>query len=221
MITATNIATKLNNTVVSMGKTAKAPKGAQVKDFTKAEVVVVPTELEGKMAWAGKRYKAIMATRAKQYTDLVEIGHVVLAYRNLHKSDKEFGRAIKATSLKVISQQDRNELMWLASNVDAIAKAREAGTVTSWSVGVIRKQMRELDKANKADKTPKGVTAKSTGSKAKSAPTASMAEQRDGMAHESVKQMTAKDYATIVASQILESGMDQDEFLKELKAALI
>lgn len=189
---------------------------AQVKDFGKVEVKV-PTELQADMKWAATRYKGIQKTLASQWNDLVKIGDVILAYRNLYESDKVFGKAIKASPLKAISQQDRNDYMWLASNAERIAKEREAGTITSWSVGVVRKQLRELDKSNAEDSKPKGKTATAKG---KGAPTATVAEQRDGMKQPEAKQMreiSEADYAKLIVETATKADMDLGELIAQLQ----
>jgi hypothetical protein len=204
--------------------TSKQPK-AVVKEFGEAKVITVSDELASKMLWAGKRYKSIVATRAKQLVELKDIGAVLLEYRNACPSDKEFGKQIKTTSLKVISQQDRNDLMWLASNWKKLEELRSNGTLQSNSVGVLRKQFRELSKNSEADKTPKGVTAKSTSSKAKSAPTTTVAEQRDGMASKDASnkqspKVTADALAKMVVDQLTKNGISVADFENAFESAL-
>lgn len=204
--------------------TSTTKKPTVSKEFGKAKVITVSDELASKMHWAGTRYKSIVANRAKQLVELKDIGQVILDYRQACPSDKEFGRQIKATALKVISQQDRNDLMWLASNWDKIEDLKSKGDLSSNSVGVLRKQLRELESNKVADKTPKGVTAKSTSSKSKTSPTATVAEQRDGMAKqtESVapSKMTAEALAKMVVDQLTKNGISVADFENAFEKAL-
>lgn len=225
---------KLNNEVVNPAINSEAEVPAKIKDFGKVDVVTVSDELSEKMVWAGKRYKSIVSTRAKQLVELKEIGSVLLEYRQLHKSDKAYGKAVAKTPLKVVSQQDRNDLMWLASNWTKIEDLRSKGTLSSNSVGVLRKQLRELESAKAEDAKPKGLTAKSTTSKAKSAPTASLSEQRDGMKSTTsaeepkgsakITASTPKELCQAICPSVLKTLKTKEqkqEFIKLLTKALL
>lgn len=210
-------------------KADKSASTAKIKDFGTATVITVSDELSSKMVWASKRYKSIVSTRAKQLVDLKEIGAVILDYRNACPSDKEFGKQIKATPLKAISQQDRNDLMWLASNWEKIEDLKNKGTLSSNSVGVLRKQLRELENPVQSTKKQKSVSAKgkTSGAKpesltqqAKQAELAETAAKAAAGTVTSPKEMNAETLAKMVVDQLNKNGISVADFENAFEAAL-
>lgn len=207
-------------------KSAAASKKQPVKkqpvkvvDFGTVEVVV-PSELTEKMNSAKLTYNRYKKATKEWLPKLRTVGSALNELRSLHKADRSFGEALKKTPLKVVSSQDRSELMWLDSHFDEIENLRNDGVITSYSIGVMLKQYRAFKKSTAADSKPKGLTAKSTTSKAKSAPTSSMSEQRDGMASEkpqtTAKAVTAEALAKMVVDQLTKNGISFADFENEL-----
>jgi hypothetical protein len=201
-------------------KSAAAKKQpVKVVEFGTVEVTV-PTELNGKMETAKLTYNRYKKATKEWLPKLRTVGSALNELRSLYKSDREFGQEIAKTPLKVVSRQDRAELQWLDSHWEEIENLRNDGVITSYSIGVMLKQYRAFKKSTAEDTKPKGLTAKSTTSKAKSAPTSSMSEQRDGMASEkpqtTAKAVTAKALAQMVVDQLTKNGISVADFENEL-----
>lgn len=89
-------------------------------------------------------YTGLVKQKRKQLESLNEIGKVLQELRSvIGKSDKEFGKAVKATALKNMSRQDRSDAMWLSENwIEIQAKMRELD-VSSCSASYLRQLLRK------------------------------------------------------------------------------
>lgn len=192
---------------------------AEVRDFGATQaVIVVSDELAERMAGAvaeyeklGKKLKGMLPTWRK-------IGDVLVEYRTLFgDNDRAFGKAIATTPLAAISRQDRADLMILANRWDDIAAYRKDGKITSFSVGVIVKQLRDADKPEAEVKPERTAAGKSD------APSMSMDEERDELAAEEqaksakLADLSEADYAQMVADTAIKAGMDLGELIKSLQ----
>jgi len=84
-----------------------------------------------------------------------DIGLVLLAVQKVYPSKKKFGEHIATTPLSIMSRQDRNDAIWLATNWDNIQAFKAENDIASNSVGILRKAKAKADKKPKATTPPK------------------------------------------------------------------
>lgn len=96
-------------------------------------------------------YKSLVKQKKQALTKLKEIGEVLVELRSvIGKSDKEFGQAVKATPLSVMSRQDRSDAMWLAENWTEVQTFTKEMDISSASAAYLRQK---IAKAKKSDAT--------------------------------------------------------------------
>ena len=138
----------------SANKLAKDSKSASRKlssvdtsAFTKADLTAETEGLNDRLESSAKIYKRIKLTQKKHLSELRSVGTVLNEYRSLYKSDKDFGQAIAKTPLKVVTRQDRNDLMWLDTNWDSLQELITKGDLSSRNPSGLRKQYTAWKKA--------------------------------------------------------------------------
>lgn len=107
-------------------------------------------------------YEALVQNDRDALERKFNLGRNLLALRALHKSDKAFGQTCKTYGLDVITRQDRNDLMWLAENVEIVRAAIKDSKADLASFG-----MSALRKRTKAYADTKGVSTKTAAKRTK------------------------------------------------------
>lgn len=140
----------VNNLAFDLAKASKSADKTltkvNAKDITKIEPTVQATELDQRMESSAKIYIRIKSAQKKHLSELRSVGSTLNEYRSLHSSDKAFGQAIAKTPLKVVSRQDRTDLMWLDSNWDSLQELITKGDLTSRNPAGLRQQLAKLNK---------------------------------------------------------------------------
>jgi hypothetical protein len=99
-------------------------------------------------------YTGLVKQKRKQLESLNEIGKVLQELRSvIGKSDKEFGKAVKATALKNMSRQDRSDAMWLSENWVAIQGKMKELDINSCSASYLRQLLRKESKSTDSEAT--------------------------------------------------------------------
>lgn len=97
-------------------------------------------------------YKSLVKQKKQALTKLYEIGLVLIELRSIiGKSDKEFGQAIKATPLNIMSRQDRSDAMWLAENWTEVQSFMKDMDISSASAAYLRQKMAKAKKGESAE----------------------------------------------------------------------
>lgn len=92
-------------------------------------------------------YKSLLKQRKGQLEKLKAIGEVLIELRSvIGKSDKEFGQAVKATPLNVMSRQDRSDAMWLAENWTEVQTFTKEMDISSASAAYLRQKIAKAKK---------------------------------------------------------------------------
>ena len=92
-------------------------------------------------------YKGLVKQKKLGLTKLKEIGEVLIELRSvIGKSDKDFGKAIKATALNVMSRQDRSDAMWLAENWTEVQTFIKEMDISSASAAYLRQKIAKTKK---------------------------------------------------------------------------
>lgn len=92
-------------------------------------------------------YKSLVKQKKQALTKLKEIGEVLVELRSvIGKSDKEFGQAVKATPLNVMSRQDRSDAMWLAENWTEVQAFTKEMDISSASAAYLRQKIAKAKK---------------------------------------------------------------------------
>ena len=104
-------------------------------------------------------YTGLVKQKRKQLESLNEIGKVLQELRSvIGKSDKEFGKAVKATALKNMSRQDRSDAMWLSENWVAIQGKMKELDINSCSASYLRQLLRKEEKSANSEATVSEAT---------------------------------------------------------------
>lgn len=112
-------------------------------------------------------YKSLLKQRKGQLEKLKAIGEVLIELRSvIGKSDKEFGQAVKATPLNVMSRQDRSDAMWLAENWTEVQTFTKEMDISSASAAYLRQK---IAKAKKSPSTEGSAKSSAEGSEKGSA----------------------------------------------------
>jgi len=215
MMTATN----LKPTLATVNGKAAGTKGAKadVKDFGTHSAPVVSDALATRVTAAQRTYGNFAKSTKEWLPKLRTVGGALNELRELYKSDKEFGEFLAENYEKLASmpRQLRAELMTIDREWDLIESLREKGEITSYSTGVIVKQLRAFKKAQEEDKAaPKPAAGKSD------APTSTMAEEREAAEKTSpakLSEVSEADYAQIIVDTAIKAGMDLGELMAQLK----
>lgn len=113
-------------------------------------------------------YKSLVKQKKQALTKLKEIGEVLVELRSvIGKSDKEFGQAVKATPLNVMSRQDRSDAMWLAENWTEVQAFTKEMDISSASAAYLRQKIAKAKKQSTGvaeGKTEDKAVAKGNGS---------------------------------------------------------
>jgi len=140
-----------NNDANKLAKSSRKASGklttASASDIAKGNQTAKTEGLEQRMESSAKTYQSIKKTQKGHLVKLKDIGLVLKEYRANFKSDKLFGQAIAETPLKVVSRQDRNDLMWLADNWDQLQELIENGDLSSRNPSGLRKQFKALSQS--------------------------------------------------------------------------
>jgi hypothetical protein len=92
-------------------------------------------------------YKGLVKQKKQALAKLYEIGLVLIELRSIiGKSDKEFGQAIKATPLNIMSRQDRSDAMWLAENWTEVQTFMKDMDISSASAAYLRQKIAKVKK---------------------------------------------------------------------------
>lgn len=104
-------------------------------------------------------YTGLVKQKRKQLESLNEIGKVLQELRSvIGKSDKEFGKAVKATALKNMSRQDRSDAMWLSENWVTIQGKMKELDINSCSASYLRQLLRKEAKSTDSEATVSEAT---------------------------------------------------------------
>jgi len=98
------------------------------------------------IAGAAKAYKGLVKQAGKSLLVLRSIGEVLNVIRGDYDSNTLYGKYIATTALNIMSRQDRNDAMWLASKWDVIQEFKADNDISSNSVNVLRKLMNKAVK---------------------------------------------------------------------------
>ena len=101
-------------------------------------------------------YKSLVKQRKGQLEKLKGIGEVLIELRSvIGKSDKEFGQAVKATPLNVMSRQDRSDAMWLAENWTEVQTFMKEMDISSASAAYLRQKIAKAKKSTATEGSAK------------------------------------------------------------------
>jgi hypothetical protein len=102
-------------------------------------------------------YKGLVKQKKQALAKLYEIGLVLIELRSIiGKSDKEFGQAIKATPLNIMSRQDRSDAMWLAENWTEVQTFMKDMDISSASAAYLRQKMAKVKKGESGTAVAEG-----------------------------------------------------------------
>jgi hypothetical protein len=125
-------------------------------------------------------YKSLVKQRKSQLEKLKGIGEVLIELRSVSgASDKDYGKLVSKTPLRVMSRQDRSDAMWLAENWTSVQKFMKDMDMSSGSAPYLRQQMRKAEKpsvsgeATVGSSTAEGSTVETKTDTKPSAPTQS------------------------------------------------
>lgn len=103
-------------------------------------------------------YKGLVKQRKGQLEKLKAIGEVLIELRSvIGKSDKEFGQAVKATPLNVMSRQDRSDAMWLAENWTEVQTFMKEMDISSASAAYLRQKIAKAKKSPSTEGSAKST----------------------------------------------------------------
>lgn len=103
-------------------------------------------------------YKSLLKQRKGQLEKLKAIGEVLIELRSvIGKSDKEFGQAVKATPLNVMSRQDRSDAMWLAENWTEVQTFTKEMDISSASAAYLRQKIAKAKKSTATEGSAKST----------------------------------------------------------------
>jgi len=111
---------------------------------------------------AATAYKAMVKSSEANLKTLKQIGEALNVIRAEFKCNTKFSNYIGTTPLVIMTRQDRNDAMYLATNWDMIQTFKKEKSVASNSIGTLRKKMAAAKKTNKA---PVDKKTKTTGKK--------------------------------------------------------
>lgn len=104
-------------------------------------------------------YNSIVKQKRNQLEKLKGIGELLIEFRSIiGKSDKEFGQALKATALSLVSRQDRSDAMWLAENWTTVQKKVKELDINSCSASYLRQLLRKEAKSANSEATVSDAT---------------------------------------------------------------
>lgn len=150
-----------NNSANKLAKSSRKASGklttVSATAITKGEIQAETEGLNDRMESSAKTYKRIKSAQKKHLSELRSVGTVLNEYRSMFKSDKLFGQAVAKTPLKVVSRQDRTDLMWLDTNWDSLQELITKGDLTSRSPSGLRQQLAKLRKTESTE-TPQSET---------------------------------------------------------------
>jgi len=161
-------------------------------------------------------YEALVQSDKDALERKFNLGRNLLTLRSLHASDKAFGLTISTYGLDVVSKQDRNDLMWLAKNVQLVRDTIKDSTADLSSLGMSALRKRSKAHADKTGKPVASVTDRDTSSK-KKAPAKPEAEVTVGP---SDSKLTANDIASDALELAIANGIDPQALLKALANAI-
>jgi hypothetical protein len=103
-------------------------------------------------------YKSLVKQRKGQLEKLKGIGEVLIELRSvIGKSDKEFGQAVKATPLNIMSRQDRSDAMWLAENWTEVQTFTKEMDISSASAAYLRQKIAKAKKSPSTEGSAKST----------------------------------------------------------------
>ena len=158
-------------------------------------------------------YRAEIAFGKEALERKFNMGRNLLLLRSLHASDKTFGQTVKAHGLDVISTADRNDLMWLAKNIELVRETIKDAKADLSSLGMSALRKRTKAHATKTGQKAKSVTDRDTSSKKKTASVGSSETNE-------TKSLTADDIASDMLEQAIANGIDPQALLKALANAI-
>ena len=153
------------------------------------------------------------------------MGRNLLALRAMFTSDKAFGKAVQSFGLDVISRQDRNDLMWLATNERIVHETLKASDADLASFGMSALRKRAKAHADKTGQETKAVTNRDTSKKSKAkvpAKTSKKSEAKtDGSSDTKTPAKQEPVTAESLASQLFEQGIEANIDPKDLVSAVM
>ena len=158
-------------------------------------------------------YEALVQSDKDALERKFNLGRNLLTLRSLHASDKAFGLTISTYGLDVVSKQDRNDLMWLAKNVQLVRETIKDSTADLSSLGMSALRKRSKAHADKTGKPVASVTDRDTSSKKK-------APAKPETVGPSDTKLTANDIASDMLEQAITNGIDPQALLKALANAI-
>jgi len=158
-------------------------------------------------------YEALVQSDKDALERKFNLGRNLLTLRSLHASDKAFGLTISTYGLDVVSKQDRNDLMWLAKNVQLVRETIKDSTADLSSLGMSALRKRSKAHADKTGKPVASVTDRDTSSKKK-------APAKPETVGPSDTKLTANDIASDMLEQAITNGIDPQDLLKALANAI-
>ena len=161
-------------------------------------------------------YKAEIQSGKDALERKFNMGRNLLILRSLHASDLKFGDTCKAHGLDVMTKQDRNDLMWLAKNVQLVRETVKDAKADLSSFGMNALRKRSKAHADKTGKPVASVTDRDTSSK-KKAPAKPEAKPTVGP---SDTKLTANDIASDALELAIANGIDPQALLKALANAI-
>lgn len=164
-------------------------------------------------------YDELQLLQLKKLDYLREIGTILLQFKAVLPSLKEFGQFIATTDLGKISVQDRNDAMFIATHWTTVQKLNKSNKLDSLGCSSIRKMVTEKLRAEgkmkpKASTEPKAQDAASNKPKASAEP--KVQEKLAAGPLTTPKVSNEVDLAKLVADIVKDNGLDFSTFVAEL-----
>jgi len=104
-------------------------------------------------------YKKMVKDRKSQLEKLKGIGLVLLELRSVSgASDKDYGKLVAKTALRIMSRQDRSDAMWLAENWKDVQAYMKEMDISSGSASYLRQKVRKTAKPSVEPSTVESKT---------------------------------------------------------------
>ena len=163
-------------------------------------------------------YKSLVKNRKSQLEKLKGIGEVLIELRSVSgASDKDYGKLVAKTDLKVMSRQDRSDAMWLAENWTNVQKYMKDMDISSGSAAYLRQQMKKSEKTSdnaQAEKPKASVKQEIT--QPSSEATASVEPSTVESSEATVSVDSEDDFAISMAEIAKQSGLDLNKVIQAL-----
>ena len=150
-------------------------------------------------------YKKMVKDRKSQLEKLKGIGLVLIELRSVSgASDKEYGKLIAKTDLRIMSRQDRADAMWLAENWKDVQAYMKEMDISSGSASYLRQKVRKTAKPS--------VEASTVEPKTDAKPSAPVQSEKTATPKSSEATEPSVEPSTVESSEATVSVDSEDDF---------